>query len=340
MRPLGIRGRLIVMLAAVAVPIAVLGVYQVNEDARQARARLENLALTAAQSSAAEIGRSIQQIRTFLGELASRPSVRKLDPRRCDPIFSIEFHRMFPQHTNLLTKDLSGRPICSSTPATPGSRANPADYLDQVRGSGGFAIGKANIGFLSHRWVVPMEYQLLNESGELVGTIGAPLDLLNFNPFVGLDRFSSLPPDTTANLLDPDMTMLARSLDPRKWIGANRSEARSLAALVARRSGTSRFASVLDGIERVHGAAPVEGTNWVAVVGIPSAPLDAEVAKVVRRWTTAWSLALLGSLVLAYWLSHRTAAPITRVAYVAEQVARGNLQARAPVAGPGGPASR
>jgi PAS domain S-box-containing protein len=322
------------MLGAIAVPMAILGVYQVQERAQQARQRVESLALTAAHASAAEIARSIQQIRTFLAELASRQPVRRLDPRDCGPIFSIEFHRMFPQHTNLLTKDLSGRAVCSSRPVPAGARANPADYLDRVRETGGFAIGRANVGFLSHRWVVPMEYPLLDDGGRLVGTVGAPLDLLNFNPFVGLDRLSSLPPNTIANLLDQDMIVLARSHDPVKWIGADRSQARDLAALVARRSGTSRFVSGFDHVERVYGAVPVEGTGWVVAVGIPSAPLDAEVSKVIWRWTTVWSLALFGSLVLAFWLAHRTATPIARVATVAEQVARGDLEARAPVAGP------
>ncbi|MEI7610045.1 MAG: ATP-binding protein, partial [Rhodospirillaceae bacterium] len=292
------------------------------------RQNVERIAQTIANINAAEIARTLSVTERFLETLSKKPEIRALDPARCGHWFD-HFSEMYPQHTNLLTKDLGGHPVCSALPVPNGAKVNLSYYLDEVRHTNGFSIGTPNRGPLSKRWLVPLDYPLRNDAGELIGTVSAPLDLLNFNPFVGAAAFAGLPKGTTATLFAPDMTMLGRSQDAETVIGTKRVAVSQLTELVARRTGTTRFVSKIDGIERFHAAAPVAGTAWTTLASIPTAPFDAAVEQVTLKWVWICGLCTLASLVLAWMLARRTSGPILAVAATADHVARGRSEVRA-----------
>jgi len=313
-------------------PMALLAAYQIHEEIDGARRNVERIAVSVAQVNAAEISRIIAVTETFLEGMARSADIRALDPARCGHAFE-HFPEIYPHHSNLLTKDRAGQPVCSALPIPSGAKIDLAYYLDEVRHANGFAIGTPNLGPLSNRWVVPMDFPLRDDSGAINGTVSAPLDLLNFNPFVGAGAFDGLPAGTTATLFAPDMTMLARSLDAEKWIGTKRNQVPELVNLIARRSGAARFVSMLDGIERIHGAAPVPGTAWTTVASIPTAALDATVAALIRKWVGIGLLTSLASLALAHVAARRTAQPILAIAATAAQVGGGDIAARAAAEG-------
>ena len=303
----GFRYRFRLRLAAgillILVSLTAFAVYQVAHEIDETRQHVEQLALSMARLNAAEIARRISETEHFLEKLAANPDIRALDPKRCGHWFD-HFRDLYPEHSNLLTKDINGDPVCSALVAPPGVKINPGNYLPEVQHKNGFAIGTPNLGALSHRWVVPLDYPLRDGAGNIIGTVSAPLDLLNFNPFLGGGAFKGLPDGTTATLFAPDMTMLGRSVDAEKWVGSRRLQVPELAALVAGTAETTRFVSQVDRIERIHGAAKVPGTAWTTLVSIPAAPYDAAVNLRIRLWVGAYSVILLVCLaaILAFTL--------------------------------------
>ena len=323
-----IRTQMVGVALLAMLPVLFLALYQIREEVEQARRNVEQIALTIARVNASEISRILSVTESFLGGMAQDPNIRALDPTRCGSRFD-SFPKIYPHHTNLLTKDAGGFPVCSALPVPTGARVNLKYYLDEVRHANGFAIGTPNQGPLSKRWLVPLDFPLRSDSGEIIGTISAPLDLLNFNPFVGARAFEGLPEGTMATLIAPDMTMLASSFEPEKWIGTRWLQVPEFTELVTRRSGATRFASKIDNIERVYGAAPVVGTAWTSIASIPSAPLDAQANVLIQTWTIIGLLTVLVSLALAFSLSNWLAAPILSVARVTKKIGEGDLDARA-----------
>ena len=319
-----IRTQMLVAALITLAPMLALAVYQIREEAAHGRASIEQIA----SINAAEIARTLSDTEKFLEALSAKPEIRALDPTRCGHWFD-HFPEMYPQHANLLTKDLEGHPVCSALPIPSGAMINFRYYLDEIRHTNGFSIGTPNMGRLSKRWVVPLDYPLRNDAGEIIGTVSAPLDMLNFNPFVGAAAFAGLPSGTTATLFAPDMTMLGRSHDAVSVIGTRRVSVPELTELVTRRSGTTRFVSKIDGIERFHAAAAIPGTAWTTLASIPTAELDAAVERSTLKWVWICGLCSLASLCIAWLLAQRTAGPILAVAATADMVARGHSEVRA-----------
>ena len=327
-----IRTQMLVAAFITLAPMLALAVSQLREESAHGRESFEQIATTIATINAAEIARTLSVTEKFLETLSTKPDIRALDPARCGHWFD-HFTEMYPQHSNLLTKDMEGHPVCSALPIPSGTKIDLKYYLDQVKRTQGFAIGLPNKGALSKRWVVPLDYPLRNDSGDIIGTISAPLDLLNFNPFVGASAFAGLPDGTIATLFAPDMTLLARSVDAEKVIGTKQVSLTERDELVARRSGTARYISKVDGVERFHAAAAVPGTSWTMLASIPTTSFDAAVERATLKWVWICALCSLASLCLAWVLARRTAAPILAVAATAGLVARGRTEVRATAGG-------
>jgi len=211
----GIHKRMYRGLLLSLLPLLPLAIYQVHEEVVESRRNVEQVALSIARVNAAEISRSIARTEALLETLASNPDIRALDSKRCGHWFE-HFKDVYRQHSNLLTKDINGYPVCSALPIPPGTKINLAYYLNEVQHNNGFGIGVPNQGALSKRWVVPLDFPIRDDAGNIVRTISAPLDLLDFNPFVGTDAFHGLPEGTTATLFAPDMTI---EVVPPSWTG-------------------------------------------------------------------------------------------------------------------------
>ncbi len=324
----GIQAQMMMAAVITLLPMVLLASYQIDKETVRERQNVEQIAATIANINAAEVSRILKATETFLEQISKNPDILALDPARCGHWFET-FLELYPQYTNLLTMTTDGSPICSALPIPSGIKIRQGPSLDEIRRANDFTIGAPDRGLLSGRWLVPLDYPLRNEAGEMIGTVSAPLDLVRFNPFLGAGAFTGLPNGTTATLFDSDMTLLGRFLDPEKWIGSKRVGIPELTELVGRRSGTARFVSRLDGVERFHAAAPVPGTRWTTVASIPTAPFDAAVDAVTRKWLFIGMLGSLVSLGLAYALARQTAGPILAVARTAERVGRGETNLRA-----------
>jgi len=142
-------------------PMVLLAAYHIGGDIEEARHNVGQIATSIAEVNAAEISRTLAVTETFLEKMSKNADVRALDPARCGHLFD-HFPEIYPHHSNLLTKDINGHPVCSALPIPPGSKINLMYYLDEVRHVNGFAIGTPNQGQLSKRWVVPLDFPIRN----------------------------------------------------------------------------------------------------------------------------------------------------------------------------------
>ncbi len=86
-----------------------------------------------------------------------------------------------------------------------------------------------------------------------------------------------LPENSVVTVVNGAGTIIFRSLDPKRWVGVNIA---NLPIYRQIKTATDAFvAPGLDGVEQLLAVAPVPGTDWLAIVGVPAglafAPLNA-----------------------------------------------------------------
>ncbi|MBF0563133.1 MAG: hypothetical protein HQL37_14220, partial [Alphaproteobacteria bacterium] len=302
-------------------PLLALVTYQVFDEAMEIRRDIERTVVTIAQVNATGITRFLMVTANFLEEVSKNPDVRAMDPKRCGYLFKYS-PAIYPHHSNLRTNDIQGHLVCSARPIPDGGTADLEPYPDEMRHTNGFTIGTPRLGPVSKRWTIPLSFPIRNDAGKVIGIVSAPFDLLTFNPIAG--AYGVLPKGASASLFAPDMTLLALSREPENWIGTKRIFVPKLTELITRRSGTTRFVSTIDHVERIHGAAPVPGTDWTAMASIPAASLDAAEELLIGKLVAIYVLALLTSMGLAYLLARQTIKPIQAVAACTNKIAGGD----------------
>lgn len=313
---------LLALSLAATVPMGILAGYQVYSRL-QSESRIAELeAQRLADAIAFDTAQFIVRGRILLEVLAQEPDVRSLDPRRCDSRLR-DFAQTVRQATNLLTLDAQGNLVCSVLPVTPATprSVDPAHYLEQVRQTRSFTVGKPAMGFISRRWVVTLAQPIMDPQGSVVGVISLPIDLIRL---ANTRNVSGLSSSATSGILNAEGTFVFRSPDPQNWLGKKAElMGRMRSSLAVGKSVGEATGS--DGLTRVYGVSPIEGTDWHAFVGLSTQ----EVFGPGRR--QAWWGALVGLVVvllaglLSYLLARRITRPIQRLAVAVKQAGQGNL---------------
>jgi PAS domain S-box-containing protein len=221
-----------------------------------------------------------------------------------------------------------GHLVCSSLDAS-AERPVLKDALagGERVGAPRFSVGRAQKGFMTGRWVLPVSQAVLDDNGNARGNIAAWLDLVRLSP-LNESLLNRLPKDTVSTLFDDDGVVLARSRDAEKWVGVNRSGFPQATQALKQREGFFEVTSQTDNIERLYAVRPVEGTHWVVSVGIPTLDMDAEVARARIQGVALFCSALVFAATLL-WLGRRyVVRPIQMGADVTRTVQAGNLSAR------------
>ncbi len=300
-----------------------------QDEASRIQSRTESAAMSLAQISAHSLERELADTQQFLGTLATRASVRALDVTRCDPVFG-DFHKSHPGFTALTTTTLDGKLVCSSLgdAVTRPSLVTPL-VTGPGNGAPSFQLGRAQKGFLTGKWVLPVSQALLDDAGNARGAIAAWIHLASLSP-LNESVLNRLPKDTISTLFDDNGIVLARSRDAEKWVGVNRTGFPQADQALKQRQGFFSTLSQADGIHRLYAVVPVDGTRWVVSVGIPTAAMEAELAQARWRGRALFGAALLFT-VLMLWLVRRYAVrPVQLGAEVTQAIRGGDLQRRIP----------
>jgi diguanylate cyclase (GGDEF)-like protein/PAS domain S-box-containing protein len=328
-RPLRIGTVLVVLALLLLLPLWGFLMIGSQDEASGIERRLESSAMSLAQIYAHSLERNLTDTQQFLTTMTARASVRALSRRRCDPVFG-DFQKSHPGFTFLTTTTLDGVLICSSLGAALDRPTLKAPLGSIATEAPRFQVGRAQPGFISGRWVLPVSQALRDDSGTVRGYIAAWIDLARLSP-INESTLNRLPKGTISTLFDDDGVVLARSRDAEKWVGVNRSGYPQASLALQQREGFFQAASQIDGIHRLYAVVPVEGTRWIVSVGIPSAAMDEELALSRHKVHASFTAAVLFT-VLMLWLVRRYAVrPIQIAADVTQAVQRGNLQQRIPL---------
>jgi signal transduction histidine kinase len=328
-----IRARLRLLVLGVALPLLLIGSYEVVIEVRKEKRRIEETAQALARMTAAHAEQLVVEAEWMLSGIAERPLLRESASGRCDPLFA-HFRDVHPRFQNLVLFDAGGRRVCSAL-EMPRRHAVPEAALKVVRqasAEGKLIVGAAHQSAATGEWVTLVAHPAQDGAGDASGVLGLAISLKHFHPFAGSSAVGP-PEGAYFALLDGQGAVVARSRDSDATVGRNFRHVAVVQDMLAQREGILRAADK-DGVERLIGFLPVAGTDWIALASLPTDRLAADLA-----WVAAEHAGfVLATLALVAFFAWRTARgitlPVERMAAAARAIEQGSGRRRLPVGGP------
>jgi C4-dicarboxylate-specific signal transduction histidine kinase len=249
--------------------------------------------------------------------LQLHPSVRALDGGACKPLFVRILHDQ-PLLNDVLLRGVDGHLVTSGVEPRSGPQPAAPPFIFEVVKTGRPAVSQIVVGRVTERQTVLLAFPVRADSGAVEGVLGLSLNL----PQLGrLFADLRLPPGSTVTLVDRNGRVMARNLEPEKFIGTMFEAPVQDPAAVPR----TFLKAGPDGVERFHGNAVIARGPWLLSVAIPRSEVFARLAPLWRRNLLIIVLALGCVASLALWISWQTALQLNRLRGVAQLIAEGNF---------------
>ena len=330
MKAASIRTHLLLLVLAMSAPLVATVAYNIHSDQQQAvvrtKASLSTLVRVMANSAESKIGNA----RQILGLVAERPMVKRVDPSACDSTLG-DVLAFNPAFANIGYVNLQGRVLCSAVPQPDDKPAEvgAAPWFQSLLKQQRFTVGQPVRGPITGRWVSVLASPIYNERREMIGAVALPLDLQTYDPNLPARL---LPPGSRYGIFSQDGTLIWRNTDPAGAIGSKPTAA-AARQIVAVRDGEFQ-ARADDGVERYFAVLPIQGTDWIAFVGVPLEAIHAAARQRAATTASLFAAAIALLLGLAFVIARRITRPAAELERAARAVQQGDLGARA---APGGP---
>ena len=329
--PGSLRGRLVLLLAMAILPALGTITYERIDRRRQDAQALRQTALTLARLAAQAQERRLEGARQLLAALSRSTDLD--DPNACTSFVRGLISEYGGRYTEIGWADLSGHVVCHAIEATGSVSIADRPYFRRVLSSGTFVVGDLMQGRLSGRAVLAFAYPKRNALGKTIGVVFANIDLHSLSDSLRGDINTA---DATLSLVDRHGAGLARSEGADHWIGT-RASAAQLGIMSAHREFVADFVG-RDDVSRLYGIVNIQDRAGepmlFVVVGLAR---DALIASANRRLrfdllaVCVLGVGLLTAVWLAtHWLIKR---PVDQLVRATAALARGELQARAPIGG-------
>lgn len=317
---MGIRGKLLLLAAGIAVPLVVVGALDLRNMWRLSRSQMDDsvkqqvdLASVALERWLDNQKKALDAISSLAGDQDTRtPTIR-------DNLESVL--RTRPFWLDLRITNAAGTTLMSQ----PSRREVLPNALTD------FLVSEMHEG---NSWTVVTD-RTLDEARPIViiavpipkgGAVIARIDGAAINQLFDSIELS---PQVVISVVDADGRVLYRRRGSEAPSEADVSWS-PLSLLVSnQRTNVVELTSPIDGIKRVYGMAHVRETGLVAMIGIPSATLYEPARQRLTRYALIGLVALLLALAAALIIERSIVLPVRRLRAAAQRLGRGDLTARA-----------
>jgi len=192
----------------------------------------------------------------------------------------------------------------------------------------------------AHGGEVAIETDWTRGEGRHVLAVAAPVEgggaciaRIDGEALKDLFRGITLPERALVTLLDSRRRVIYRSQTPESTLGLDLSDAGVLSTLEGRSTAVVTVTSTIDGVERVYGLAHAGRTDYVTMLGVPSAILYASVKRQLATYALVSLAVVFGTLTAALLIARSIARPVRLLGFAAQQFGEGDFSARAPSEG-------
>ena len=313
MLKLTLNQRLLLVVLAALLPIAIFSVYQAvanREYSQQLIAdRLAVNALAAASTQRAPINAA----RLTLATLIQNPDVYEGSPR-CAEIFR-ESLRAQNALVNIIWSDPAGVPVCSVLPIPPNTSFADTEWWKRSVSSRQFVLSAPFVSTVSKRRVIVAAQPLFSSSGTLLGSLSAEISLAWIEQEL---RSEGRSPDTLVGIADAKGNMLM-SAGPRRVQKID----------IAKSFGTAATVESYDGEEWLYSSAPLYENQLHVVYAERANPLIVPMRDQLRAGV-AWPIIALLLTLLSVWvgLNKLVVRWLGEIGTIAKQFAGGDYSER------------
>jgi signal transduction histidine kinase/CheY-like chemotaxis protein/HAMP domain-containing protein len=241
----------------------------------------------------------IESTHQLLAGLARLPELRKEDPGTCSALFA-DLLKRYRQYNNIVTVKPNGDLWCSGIPASGPTNYADRGWFPEVMRTRDLVIGEYVIGRISRKPQSSIAYPVIDADGKVKRIVATGFGLEWLNQFVAKTKLS---PGSVLTVIDRNGTVLARTLEPDKWVGRTVKEAPIVNAILSRKNQGTLETTGIDGIKRLYAFSPLgtqtSGSVYV-FVGIPTSVAYAQADRMVTRNLITLGLAALLAFIVAW----------------------------------------
>ncbi len=197
-------------------------------------------------------------------------------------------------------------------------------YFKEAISKKSFGFGEPVISRLTGKLSIALARPVLDEKGIVDCVVTLSILAENFQEILLNEK---IPPNSEITLLDENGIVIARSLEPSKWV-ARRLMDQPLIQTMFREKQGQMEAESLDGTTRLISYTATKRAPWHVYVGIPLQTALAPARESLRQLWWFAALTGLAALALAAWISRRIAAPIQQLSADVRRFSQGDLSHR------------
>lgn len=323
---MGIRGKLLLLAAGIAVPLVVVGAFDLTNMWRLSRAQLDDsvkqqvdLASVALERWLDAQKRALDAIAALAGENdTGTPAVRE----NLETVL-----RTRPFWLDLRITNSAGTTIMSQPLRREVLPTALTDYLvSEMRENASWTVVTDRT--VDEARPIVIIAVPIQKGGAVIARIdGAAINQLFDN--------IKLSQQAIISVLDSDGRVLYRRRGSEAPSEVDASWSPLSSVLSNEQTSVAELTSPIDGVKRVYGVAHVRGTGLLAMIGIPSALLYEPARERMTRYSIVAGIALLLALGAALAIERTIVGPVRRLRSTAQRLGSGDLTARAPHLGGG-----
>ncbi|HKR11517.1 MAG TPA: ATP-binding protein [Pyrinomonadaceae bacterium] len=318
---MGIRGKLLLLAAGIAVPLALVGALDLRNMWRLSRSQLNDsikqqvdLASVALERWLDDQKKALDAIAALAGDQDTRtPAIREnLENVLLTRPFWFDLRITNSVGTTLMSQP-NRREILPSA---------LADYLvSEMRERNSWAVVTDRT--VDEARPIVIIAVPIKKGGAVIARIdGAAINQL----FDSIE----LSPQVVISVVDSDGRVVYRRRGSEAPSDADVTWAPLSSVLKNERTSVVELTSPIDGIKRVYGMTHVTDTDLIAMIGIPSSTLYEPARQRLSRYTLTGLIALLLAMAAALVIERSIVLPIRRLRAAAQRLGAGDLSARAP----------
>jgi PAS domain S-box-containing protein len=325
-----IRAQLILLVLAVAAPLATIIVLFVYYEAAQTEAQSVAAVRDHVRSVAADSAAFLARSKEKLAYLAQRPLVRALDPSRCDPLLT-EVQRLNSQYAAVTLVDAQGNAVCwSLEQAVAGVSYADREWFQRGIAAGSFRPGMPIFGRETKELLTPLTVPVLGEGNAPIGVLSFATSMREISRMV---ENSDLAPGWVVTVVSREGIVIARSLDPENWLGKDVHTVPGIVQQLDKREGVATLTGI-DGIKRIYAFTTLPATDWLISAAVPTEALLTPQRERLFRIAALSALVIALTIGLALLLARSIRQPIRSLEEAAHALSRGEFGARAVERGP------
>lgn len=214
-RVAGLRTRVLLLAAVVALPLVGLFAHMANREAAEEFEQAQQKAEQLVELADREFADWINTAQTAAEIVATATRNPTLDIAACDR-FVEAVRSQYAWVNSMFVADVNGHKLCAAAGDDKSQNLLELEWFRETVETRQHALSNFLIGYVSGRPQINVGVPQLDRRGEIARVVGVGIDLAAFNQHLATLRRDE---DATFTILDENGTILARQPDPDGFVG-------------------------------------------------------------------------------------------------------------------------